>query len=285
MEFITPKQTGEALDLLSQSKGRARLIAGGTNVLPDLRSGELKPSLLIDLSRIRHLSYIREERHAIRIGSLTSIAELALSRVLEAKAPILWQACRLLGNPLVRNRATLGGNLADASPAADTAVPLLALDAEVVIARKDTEPRKIPVDRFFVGPNKTVLKKDELIQEVAFSKPDSGTGMAYRKLGLRNAMAISVISMAVLMDMENGKCSKARIALGAVSPRPMRACKVETMLTGETVTERLIERCCHEIAGEVQPISDIRASADYRKAMARVLLGRLLREVAVGKKT
>ncbi len=284
MEFIAPKQTEEVLDLLSHWKGKAKLLAGGTNVCPDLRSGVPEPSLLIDLTRLKSLSYIREEREAIRIGSMTSLATLVSSNVIHGKVPILWEASRLLGNPLVRNRATIGGNLADASPAADLAVPLLALGAEVVIGKKRAKPRKVPIDCFFLGPNKTVLKKDELIEEVFFVKPGRGTFMAYQKLGLRNAMAISVISMAVVLEMEKGRCEKARVALGAVAPVPMRAYSVEKLLPGVAITETLINRCCEEIVNEVRPISDIRASSEYRKAMAPVLLGRLLGKVMREKK-
>ena len=196
-----------------------------------------------------------------------------------AKTPILCEACRLLGSPLVRNRATIGGNLADASPAADLAVPFLALDAEVVIAKKNAEPRRVPIDQLFLDPNKTVLRKDELIEEIWFPKPTAGMSTVYQKLGLRNAMAISVISMAILIEIEKDICRKARIAVGAAAPVPMRAYNVEKVLTGKTITEKVVERCSSEIADEVRPISDIRASAQYRRAMARVLLGRLLRKV------
>ena len=284
MEFISPKQPEEVLDLLNHWKRKARLVAGGTNVCPDLRSGMPGPSLLIDLTGVKSLSFIREERQSTRIGSMTSLAALLSSKLIEARTPILWEACRLLGSPLVRNRATIGGNLADASPAADLAIPLLALDAEVVIAKKNAEPRRVPIDRFFLGPNKTVLKKDELIEEVRLPKSMAGTGMAYQKLGLRNAMAISVISMTVLVEMEKERCRKVRIAVGAAAPVPMRAYNVEKVLAGETITESVIERCCSEIGDEVRPISDIRASAEYRRAMARVLLGRLLRKVTTWEK-
>jgi carbon-monoxide dehydrogenase medium subunit len=279
MEFIAPKQPEEVLDLLNHWKGKARLLAGGTNVCPDLRSGIPEASLLIDLTRVRSLSYIREERQSIRIGSMTSLAALLSSKLIKAKTVMLWEASRLLGNPLVRNRATIGGNLADASPAADLAVPLLALDAEVVIAKKHAKQRRVPIDQFFLGPNKTVLKKDELIEEVCFHKPTTGAITAYQKLGLRNAMAISVISMATLIEIEKDVCRKARIAVGAAAPVPMRAYNVEKVLTGKAITEAVRQRCCCGIADEVKPISDIRASAEYRRAMARVLLGQLLRKV------
>jgi carbon-monoxide dehydrogenase medium subunit len=172
--------------------------------------------------------------------------------------------------------------LADASPAADTAVPLLALEAMVVTGRDGRKGKQIPVDQFFTGPNKTVLKKGELIKEIIFSKPNSNTRMGYLKLGLRNAMAISVVSVAFLMEMEKGKFKKARIGLGAVAPTPLRAYRTEEMLVGKEITAKLVNECCNEIVKEIRPISDIRASAEYRKEMTSVLLGRLLQQIANG---
>jgi CO/xanthine dehydrogenase FAD-binding subunit len=281
-EIFTPKTLKEILTILERQKGRTALIAGGTNVIPDMRAKALKPDVLIDLSHLKNLSYIKEEKKRIRIGSLTTIAELASSRIIQKYAPILSQAADQLGNPLVRNRATIGGNLADASPAADTAVPLLALEAMVVTEKDGGKRRQIPINKFFTGSNKTVLKADEIIKEIFFRKPNSDAKMGYLKLGRRNAMAISVVSLAIRLEMEKGKCKKARISLGAVAPTPIRAYGTEEMLVGREVTKQLIEGCCNEITKEVNPITDIRASAEYRKEMASVLLRRLLQQIADG---
>jgi carbon-monoxide dehydrogenase medium subunit len=265
--------------VLKKWKGRAALIAGGTNVVPDLRAKAIHPTVVIDLSHLKNLSYIKEEKKKIRIGALTTISDLATSKVIQEYAPVLYEASDRLGNPLVRNRATLAGNLADASPAADTAVPLLALEAFVVIERDGGKQREIPIDQFFVGPNQTHLKKDEIIKEVFFPKPNSYSKMGYLKLGLRNSMAISVVSLAVLMNMQQDKCKKVRIGLGAVAPTPMRAHRTEELLEGKEITGRLVNECCNEIAKEIRPISDIRASAEYRREMTSVLLRRLLWEL------
>lgn len=279
MEYFAPKNFSTALNLLRKWKGRAVLVAGGTNVVPDLRAGAIRPSALIDLSSLRTLSYIKEEKKKIRIGALTTIAELASSKVIEKDASVLFHACQQLGNPLVRNRATLAGNLADGSPAADTAVPLLALDAQIATLRDGGKPRSISIDQFFVGPNQTVLKREEMIQEVTIPKFKAGTKAAYWKLGLRNSMAISVISMALLMEMEKGYCKKARIACGAVAPTPIRVYRIEEMLENQKLTEDLLESCCETVVKEVRPISDIRASKEYRAEMASVLLRRLIQQV------
>lgn len=279
MEYYRPQQVKEALQLLKEGRGALKLLAGGTNVIPDLRAKVLKPKGLIDLSRLRHLSYIRESKTEIHLGALTTIDEIASSTLIKKYAPILSEAAEQLGNPLVRNRATIGGNLADASPAADTAPPLLALGAKVVTERAGGRSRSIPIDRWFVGPNLTVLKKDEMIKEIILPKEDRTIKTAYFKLGLRNSMAISVISVALWMEMEGSRCQQIRIALGAVAPTPLRAIQTERLLIGKALNGELIEASASRIAQEVQPITDIRGSAEYRREMASVLLKRLLRQI------
>jgi carbon-monoxide dehydrogenase medium subunit len=279
MEYYRPQNLKEAIRILGGWRARTSLIAGGTNIIPDIRAKVVKPDVLIDLSRLKNLSHIKEEKKRVKIGSLTTIAELASSKVIQKCAPILSQAANQLGNPLVRNRATIGGNLANASPAADTAVPLLALEALIVTERDRGKGRQIPIDQFFTGPNKTALRKGELIKEIIFSKPNSNTKMRYLKLGLRNSMAISVVSLAVLVEMGRDKCKKARIGFGAVAPRPIRAYGIEELLANQIITKELVETCSREVAKEVDPISDIRASAEYRREMASVLVRRLIAQV------
>jgi carbon-monoxide dehydrogenase medium subunit len=266
----------EALQVIKRRKGRTKLIAGGTNVIPDMRARAIKPDILIDISNLRNFSYIKEEKRRIRIGGLTTISELASSRAIRNYAPILSNAASQIGNPLVRNRATIGGNLADASPAADTAVPLLVLDAMVMTEREGGNSRQIQIDRFFLGPNQTALRPDEVIREVFFPKPSPNSRTAYIKLGLRNAMAISVVSVAILREMEKNRCKKARIGFGAVAPKPIRAYGIEEMLMSKAITGEVIEACCERVQNEISPITDIRATAEYRRSMASVLLRRVM---------
>lgn len=279
MKYVAPKTLSETLALIGKFQGMTKLIAGGTNVIPDLRAKKIQPQALIDLSHLRNLSYIKEEKRRVRIGSLTTISEIASSKVIQKYAPIISEAAKQLGNPLVRNRATVAGNLADASPAADTAVPLLALEAVVVMEMDGGKRRQIPIDQFFIGPNQTVLKKGEMIKEIFFPKPNSNAKMGYLKLGLRNAMAISVVSLAVLLEMAGKRCTRTRIALGAVAPKPIRAYKAEEILTGGELTEGMLKICCEKVREEVSPITDIRASAEYRGSMTSVLLERLIHQV------
>jgi carbon-monoxide dehydrogenase medium subunit len=277
MEYFAPRTIPEALAFMRKWKGKGKLIAGGTNVIPDLRAQVIRPEVLIDLCHLKNLSHIKEEKNRIRIGGLTTISELASSKVIQRWAPILFNAACQLGNPLVRNRATIAGNLADASPAADTAVPLLALEA--IVVTQGVREGQVPIDQFFVGPNQTVLKRDEIIKEVIIPKFNTHVRMAYFKLGLRNSMAISVVSIALSMEMERSFCKKARIGLGAVAPKPIRAYRIEELLEHKELTRRLLEECCETIGKEVNPISDIRASKEYRTEMASVLLRRLIQKI------
>jgi CO/xanthine dehydrogenase FAD-binding subunit len=279
MEYFSPRSLSETLTLLRTWKGEAKLIAGGTDIIPAMRKEALSPQALIDLSHLKNLGFIKEEKNRIRVGSLTTISEIASSNMIQRHASILVNAANQLGNPLVRNRATIAGNLTDASPAADTAVPLLALEASVITVRSAGKGRKIPIDRFFAGPHETILKKDEMIKEIICPKPHPKAKGGYSKLGLRNAMAISVVSVAILLEMEEDKCRKVRIALGAVAPTPIRAYRTEKILADKKVSKELVDACCDEVVKEVSPITDIRASAEYRREMASVLLKRVIRQV------
>jgi carbon-monoxide dehydrogenase medium subunit len=172
----------------------------------------------------------------------------------------------------------LGGNLGKASPAADTAVPLLALDASLEIQESGSRKRRIPLDQFFLGPNRNALEPGELIRDVYIPWPNSGAKMVYRKMGLRNAMAISVISLGVVLEMRKGVCRRIRIAFGAVAPKPIRAYQAENILLGKEITPELLQACGSQAEREISPITDIRGGAEYRRAMASVLLQRALSE-------
>ncbi|MFH1125210.1 MAG: FAD binding domain-containing protein, partial [Pseudomonadota bacterium] len=196
IKYVRPQDLKELLAIKEEFKGRAMVIAGGTNLIPNMRGGALSPELLIDVIGLEELSRIGEENGRISVGAMTLISTVASSDIIKRKSPILASAARQLGNPLTRNRATLGGNLADASPAADTAPPLLALEATVHSARPGGRGREIPLDQFFLGPRQTVLEDDEIITRITFPKPKDPSTGSHIKFGLRNAMAISVASIA-----------------------------------------------------------------------------------------
>lgn len=282
LEYLNTKDFEEIFSAIEKTKGLAKFIAGGTNIIPYMRAETMLPELLIDLNGLEDLKYIREKNGTITIGALTTISELVASEVIRNKCQILHSAANSLGSPLTRNRATIGGNLADASPAADMAPPLLALEASIQTKRSGVEGREIPLDKFFIGPNKTVLAEDELITQIRFSKPKDSARGIFIKLGLRNSLSISVVSIAVILDMERQVCQKARVALGAVAPTIIRAFHVESKLEGGEINENIIQECAEIVKEEISPISDIRASAEYRRLASSVILKRAIQQVLKG---
>ncbi len=279
-DFLTPNSLAEALAWLAQRAGDAAPVAGGTNIVPDLRSGRHAPKALVDLSRLAELKGIRREDGYVVAGGGVTIAELLGSPLVRSSARPLFEAARLFANPLIRNRATLAGNLADASPAADSAPPLLALDAEVELVSQ-AGTRRVSLVEFFTGVRRTVRRTDEILAAVRWPVPEPEAAFGYTKLGLRRADAISVVSAAVcLVPAPDGACSRARIALGSVAPVPMRARAAEAFLTGRPLSAETIAEAARMAAGEASPISDLRATSGYRKRVAEVIVRRLLAEAA-----
>ncbi|MCR4962804.1 MAG: xanthine dehydrogenase family protein subunit M [Firmicutes bacterium] len=272
-EFIKAPDVKAALALLDKEKDHAYLVAGSTNAMVDIRAGKVNDRTLIGIRDIDALSGIKFSRGKITIGAGTTISEIANSALLAKKAPALFQAANDFADPTTRNSATIGGNIANASPAADTAPPLLALKAEVIIAKKGSK-RRVPMEDFFLGVNKTVLEKDELILAVEFSaNPHS----AFYKVGLRNAMAISVVTAAASVRKDrDGKITDVAIALGSVAPKPVRAYNAEKAVLGKKLDDKVIADLMKAVAKDISPIDDVRASAEYRKDVAPVIVKRVL---------
>ena len=275
--YHRPRSIREAVRLLHAGGRQARIIAGGTDVIvqsdPSIRS-------LVDITQLG-LSYIRKAGNAWAIGATTTMAELEDSAPIRGLAGgILAKAAAAWGPVQLRNMSTLGGNLANASPAADTAVPLLALDASVVLAGA-ARRRTLPLAEFFFAPGKTAIGKELLVEILVPAPPRGGRwGWSFLKLG-RTESDISLVSAAAGLQLDaRGTCKRARIALGAVAPVPMRAAGAEAILAGQLLTAELIAQACERVAREVSPVTDVRAPAEYRRAMASVLAGRALRECA-----
>lgn len=279
-EYIKPDDLNDLHHIMEEHKGRTTVIAGGTNLIPEMRDGEKAPELLLDISDMTELSFIREDNGSIAIGAATTIAEMAASPVLLDNSPILASAARQLGNPLTRNRATLGGNLANASPCADTAPPLLALDASVEILSPGGKTRQVPLSKFFHGYKFTDLVKGEILTRITFARPKDSTKGSHTKMGLRNAASICVASIAVALDMDGKSCRQARVAAGSVAPIPMRAYRVEKFLEGKEINDTLLDECVAIVKEEIAPISDIRGSADYRTYVTAALLKKNLAQAA-----
>ncbi len=280
-DYVRPSDLEEALEIMAQPGVQACPLAGGTDLLNNIRAGKTNPPLLVDISELRELKFATFDSAGIRVGAAVCHSDLTRSPELAEHGKILVDAAKTIGSLQVRNRGTIGGNLANASPAADTAVALLALNATLKL-RSRKRAREVPIDEFFLGPGATVLESDEMITEIVFPTTRMWKG-AFLKLGRRNAVAISVASVAVMVDIDSGghTISELRIALGAVAPTPIRARSAEDWLRGKHITGEVVDRAAMAAWEDIQPISDVRASAEYRKEVVRVLLQRALREVAI----
>jgi len=232
---------------------------------------------LIDLTRIRELNYIKTQKKLIKIGALVTHADVVNSKTLRIKAPLLVEACESIGSPQVRNMGTIVGNIMNASPAADTAVALMALDAEAIIASR-TEKRVEKIESIFVGPGKTSVKGNELVIGIRFQQIDSDQGGGFFKLGKRNSLAISIVNSAAVIKIDKSKkiFTDAKIAIGAVAPTPLRAKKAEEMLIGSNISNKNIENAAQAAMKEAFPISDIRSSAEYRKEMIKIAVKQVI---------
>jgi CO/xanthine dehydrogenase FAD-binding subunit len=279
-DFSVARSLDDVLNLRSQLGERAAPVAGGTNLIVDLRAEKRWPELVVDISGLREISSIDELDGGLRLGANVTLAQAMADPRVVSRYPVLVDCCRDFANPLIRNRATFGGNLVDASPAADTPPPLLALGASVRLVSTQGE-RHVPLDKFFLGYRSTELQPSEILAYIDLPPQPKGTRGAWYKLGLRKADAIAIVSVAVVMTLEEDRCTSARIALGAVAPIPMRAYRAEGVLLGERVTDALVEKVGDTVMEEVKPIDDILGTAEYRRWMSKVLVQRCIRKILV----
>ncbi len=274
MEFLRVASVDEAL---AAARDGAAFVAGGTNLVPDVLFGRKKIARAVDISRLDELRYIEEADGKIRIGALATVTDLLDSELIRHAAPPLYESALEFAGPLVRNRASVAGNLMDASPAADLAPPLLAQDAIVELVSVEGE-RALPISEFFLDYRKTAVRPEELVTAIVIDPLGAEDRCAYYKLQLRRAMAIAVVGVAVVLRMNGGVCAEAAIGLGAVAAIPYRAHDAEAHLRGKEIGEAEIESAAAAAADSAQPIDDVRASASYRRKMCGVLVRRLLRK-------
>jgi CO/xanthine dehydrogenase FAD-binding subunit len=279
-DALMPGSLAEALQALAERGEGVLPIAGGTNVVVAMREGGHRGKTLMDVSRLPELRGIQVENGTVRVGGGTTVAELLGSPLIAQHARPLHQAARVFANPLIRNRATVAGNIVDASPAADTAPPLLVLEAEVELVSVSGR-RRVRLDQFMLGVNQTVRRPEELVLAFRWTVPSAHSAGAHHKLALRRGTACSVISVAVMVVGDGtGRVTQARIALGAVASRPIRVPPAEEALVGARLTAETVERTAGLAAEAAQPIDDVRSTAAYRMRMVRVLVRRLLDQVA-----
>ncbi|HYO87120.1 MAG TPA: FAD binding domain-containing protein [Candidatus Limnocylindrales bacterium] len=281
--YYSVTSIGEALALLAEHGDHARVIAGGTDILIEMDRGQ-RPGIeaLIDISRVPGLDQIRLYGDTIALGALVLHNQIVGSELAATRALPLAQACWEVGAPQIRNRATVAGNVITASPANDTITPLMALGASVTLASLRGE-RSVLLADFYTGLRSTVMRPDELLTEITFPALAAHEHGMFLKLGLRRAQAIAVVNAAVIVALQDGKVTQARIALGSVAPTIIRTPTAEQYLLGRALTPDTIREAARLAAATPSPIDDVRATAVYRSEMVRVLVARALRALADGR--
>jgi CO/xanthine dehydrogenase FAD-binding subunit len=283
IDVLTPHSLNEALDMLHEKSNNLRIVAGGSDVIVQLRDGVIKTNTLLNILSVKELRFVTEKRGRIHIGALATYNDIVTSQITRNYAWPLVEAARQIGAIQLQNTATLGGNLGNASPAGDSLPPLYALDA-VVVTQNKAETRETPIENFFIDYRKTALKADELIVELHFKglgKDDRG---AYKKLGLREANAISIVDVATVLRSRKGTgvFDEVRVTLGAVAPTIRRAGACERALTGTILTREGLKNASALAANDAIPIDDIRGSAQYRKSVVASIVYEALEEALYG---
>ena len=276
-DIVRPTTIGDALQALCRPGAVA--LAGATDLIPAMRKGEVRPRLLVNLKHIPGLAGIRRTRGGIRIGALTRVADLLENDLIANSVPLLSEVASGFGSVQIRNLATVGGNLCNAAPSADLALPLLVLDARVEVTGP-AGARQVELCNFFRGVNKTVLRRGEILTSILIPPLRIRTGAACAKLGGRRAMDLAFVGVAAALRLRPNRrtCAQARIALGSLAPTPLRAYAAEDLLQDSVITPALVTQAAEDAAAAARPVTDLRASAAYRREMTRTLTGRALRE-------
>ncbi len=279
-EFFEPETIEEASNLLTKYNGTAELLAGGTDLIIEMKARTATPEHVISLEKIPGLSGIEyNEGSGLRIGALTKMRTLERDSIIRERYTALAEGASEVGGVQIRHLATVGGNISHGSPAADTAAPLLALGAQVKIASADGE-RAVPIETFFIGPGQTVLKTGEIV--TAFECPARGAnqGSQYIKQKIREVMDLAFVGVASSATANNGTVSDVKIGLAAVAPTPLRATDAEAIVNGNALTAELLEQAATAASAQSSPISDLRCSAEHRREMVGVLTRRTLQAAA-----
>jgi xanthine dehydrogenase FAD-binding subunit len=275
IEVLSPKTVKDCLDLLSKSERKIQLIAGGTDAIVRMKEGKWLPDVWLNIKGISELRFIKKVDQQIHIGPLTTHTDIVQSEILKGKADVLIDAAREVGAMQIQNMGTIGGNIGTASPAGDTIPALYVLGAVIELSSIDYK-RFIPIEEYFIGPGKTVKKEHEMITNIIIHPQEENEISIFQKLGPRKAQSISIVNVAIAltMDKDNRSCIGGKIAFGSVGPTIIRAKKCEAMLSISPLDQDHIQNIAKIAWKEVMPISDIRASAEYRRSMASSLLER-----------
>ena len=278
MDYFEPKTVGEAVSLLAKYGAEAKVIAGGTDMLVDMKYKE-EPGCLINIKKIPGLSSIQENGGSLRIGALTTIRDIETNALVRDKLTVLWESSHQFASLQIRNTATIGGNICRASPSGETLAPLLVLEAKGKYVSADGEKTE-PFSSLFQGPGKTSLGAKGLLTEIDVPYPAAGSRSVYLKHAVRGAMDIAMVGVAVLLtpDAAKNNVQDVRIGLGAVAPTPMRATKTEALLRGKALSAALLKEAAAMAATEASPINDQRSSAENRRWIVEALTRRGLEQ-------
>ena len=274
-ELIQPESVAEGVEALGRADGEARVIAGGTALVPMLRLGLLRPERVISLHRIADLGGVAASGGVLHIGAMATLAAIARAPEVERGWPLLREASGRVATPAIRSTATLGGNLGYAEPASDPAPALLCLEAEVEIAGP-AGPRRVPLAQFFTGFYETALAPGEIVTGVRIPACPSDARTGYVKFCPRSAEDKPLVGVAALLVVDDGRCRDARIGLGAVAPTAIRAARAEAILRGAALEAPTIQAAAEAAAEETDPLSDLMGTRDYRRQMVRVWVRRLV---------
>jgi CO/xanthine dehydrogenase FAD-binding subunit len=267
-DFVVPKSIPEVLDLLRRYGSRAKLMAGGTDLLIQMKMEKVTPEVIIHVAGIAELDYVRHDR-GLRIGATTKLSTIRRYCEKGTRYSALYEAISSLGKPQVWNMGTMAGNLCTASPAADTAPPLLVYNGRVKLLSGSGE-RTLGLEEFFTGVNRTALAEGELLVEIQADEMSGRTGSAFMKMA-RVGADISKVTCSVALERDGTRCLSCRIAFGAVAPVPMRAKAAEDLVRGAEVDGALVEKAGNRAAQEIRPIDDVRSTAEYRRDAAKAL--------------
>lgn len=274
--FIKAKDIQDVILIKSQYGQRAKVLAGGTDLMVKVNTLSESPECFIYVGEAG-LNYINEAENKIIVGAATTLSDIIDSKLVQENLPMLAAAVSSMASAAIRNKATIGGNICNASPAADTAVPLLVLQAKISILGVDGE-RTVEAKDFFTGPGRSVLTESEIVKEIIIPKQGS-LKWAYKKLGKRKADTLSIVCAGLALELENGICKDVRIALGAVAPTPILAEKAAALLKGQQLNSALLDMAAEEIEQEISPIDDQRSSAWYRKRATKAIVKSMLEQI------
>ena len=276
--FAAPQSVQEAVDLLVRANGDARPLAGGTDLIAQMKENRRSPGVVVDVKKIPDLNELSwDMQQGLRIGAVVSCSRISAFAPVRERYPALAEACTLVGSVQIQNRAALGGNFCNAAPSADAVPPVLSYGARLVIADSQGR-REIAAEDFFVGPGQTVLATDELLVQILIPTPPSSSGAAYLRFIPREEMDIAIAGVGTWVQLNASKthCEQIRLTLAAVAPTPLRAREAEAYLIGKPLDQATISQAGELAAKAAKPISDVRSSAAYRVEMVKVLTRRTL---------